>query len=282
MIVVTAATGRLGRHVVAELLARGVPADRIVAAVRDPEKAADLGVVVRHADYDRPETLASAFAGAEKVLLISSSVPAGRVPQHVNAIDAAKAAGVGFLAYTSVLRADVSALGLAAEHKATEEYVRASGLPHVFLRNGWYLENYTENLASALEHGAILGSARDGRISAAARLDYAAAAAAVLTDERHRDEVYELAGDTAFTMAELAAEVAAQSGREVLYRDLPKEEYFAALTGFGVPEVFAELLSDSDVGVARGELLSDRDDLARLIGRPSTPLADAVRFALKG
>ncbi|MEV0649040.1 SDR family oxidoreductase [Phytomonospora sp. NPDC050363] len=281
MIVVTGATGHLGRLTVTALLDRGVPAGEIVAAVRDPAKAADLGVEVREADYGRPEKLVAAFAGADRVLLISSSEVGQRFAQHRNAVDAAKAAGVGFLAYTSVLRADVSTLGLAGEHKETEQYIAESGLPHTFLRNGWYLENYTEHLASALEHGTILGSARDGLISGAARADYAAAAAVVLTDDRHREEVYELAGDTAFTMATLAAEVSRQSGEEVVYHDLPEADYVAALAGTGMPRQYAELLADSDVGVSKGQLVSEDTALTDLIGRPTTSLADAVAVALK-
>ncbi|GIG65577.1 SDR family oxidoreductase [Phytomonospora endophytica] len=280
MIVVTAATGHLGRLAVTALLDRGVPADRIVAAVRNPDKAADLGVEVRLADYTRPETLATAFAGAEKVLLISSNAMGERLAQHRNAVDAAKAAGVGLLVYTSVLRADTTGLGLAVEHKATEEYITASGLPHVFLRNGWYLENYTENLAPALTHGALLGSAENGLVSAAARADYAAAAAVVLTTDAPA-KIYELAGDRGFTMTELAAEVSRQSGKEIAYRDLPQAEYFAALTGAGVPEQYADLLADSDVGVAKGDLHASDTVLSGLIGRPTTSLADAVSVALK-
>jgi len=282
MIVVTAATGHLGRLVVTSLLDRGVPANEIVAAVRNPAKAADLGVEVREADYGKPETLAAAFAGADDVLLISSNEPGQRFTQHRNAVDAAKAAGVRFIAYTSVLRADTTTLGLAVDHKATEEYITASGIPHSFLRNGWYLENYTENFAPALEHGALLGSAKDGLIAAAARADYAAAAAAVLADDRNRDEVYELVGDTPFTMSALAAELGAQSGKEIAYRDLPKEDYRAALIAAGLPEGYAELLADSDVGIANGELADDRTHLVDLIGRPTTSLADAVGVALKG
>lgn len=282
MIVVTAATGHLGRLVVTSLLDRGVPASEIVAAVRNPAKAADLGVEVREADYGKPETLAAAFAGADDVLLISSNAPGQRLTHHRNAVDAAKAAGVRFIAYTSVLRADTTTLGLAADHKATEEYITASGIPHSFLRNGWYLENYTENFAPALEHGALLGSAKDGLIAAAARADFAAAAAAVLADDRNRDEVYELVGDTPFTMSGLAAELSAQSGREIAYRDLPKDDYRAALITAGVPEGYAELLADSDVGIANGELASDDTALSKLIGRPTTSLADAVAVALKG
>ncbi|WP_322762326.1 SDR family oxidoreductase [Frankia sp. Cr2] len=284
MITVTGATGHLGRLVVEELLRGGVPADQIVAAVRSPHKAADLaerGVQVREADYTKPETLATAFAGTDKLLLVSSSEIGQRAAQHRNVVDAAVQAGVSLIAYTSVLSAQTSGLALAAEHKATEDILRACGLASVLLRNGWYLENYTENLAPAFQHGAILGAAGEGRISGATRADFAAAAAAVLTGGEHAGAVYELGGDQPFTVAELAAEVAAQSGKPVVYVDLPVEEYTKALVGAGLPEAFAGLLADSDLGIGRGELFTDSGDLGRLIGRPTTTLAEAVATALK-
>lgn len=283
MIVVTGATGKLGRLVVEGLLKK-VPARQIVAAVRSPEKAEDLatrGVALRRADYSRPEALAGALAGAEKVLLVSSSEVGRRVAQHAAVVEAAARAGVRLLAYTSVLRAESSRLALAAEHKATEAVIRASGLPWVLLRNGWYLENYTENLAPALQHGALVGCAGNGRIAAAARADYAEAAVAALTQPGHEGRTYELAGDRPFTMAELAAEVSRQAGEPIAYRDLPPEQHKAVLVGAGVPEAYAELLVDSDLGVARGELDDATGDLRRLIGRPTTPLADAVAAALR-
>ncbi|MEH1013262.1 SDR family oxidoreductase [Micromonospora sp. CPCC 206060] len=285
MIVVTGATGQLGRLVVSELLSRGVPASDVVAAVRTPEKAADLaalGVVVREADYDRPETLDSAFAGADRLLLVSANEVGRRLDQHRNVIDAAVRAGVRLLAYTSLLRADTSTLPLAPEHKATEELIRASGLPFSLLRNGWYTENYTGNLAGTLAHGAVLGSAGTGRISAATRADYAAAAVTVLTGEGHENTVYELGGDQAFTLADLADEIARQTGTDVVYRDLPVEEFTAALVAAGLPEPYAAMLAACDLGIAEGELATDRDDLRRLAGRPTTSLADAVAVALKG
>lgn len=279
MIVVTAATGHLGRLVIKGLLDAGVPASGIVAAVRNPEKAADLGVTVRHADYQKPETLAAAFEGATKVLLISSSTHDDRPGQHRNVVDAAKAAGVGHLAYTSLLRADTNTVGLAPDHKASEEYIAASGLPYTFLRNGWYFENYTQNAAQAVSGGAVYGAAQDGLISAATRADYAAAAVAVLTAENPA-AIYELAGDTGFTLADLAAEYTAQTGASVDYKDLGQAGYRAALLEAGLPEFVAELLADADAAVARGELRYDGGDLAKLIGRPTTSLADAVREAL--
>ncbi|KXK63283.1 NAD(P)-dependent oxidoreductase [Micromonospora rosaria] len=283
MIVVTGATGQLGRLVVADLLARGVEPGRLVAAVRSPEKAADLaarGVVVREADYDRPDTVQAALSDADRVLLISSNAVGQRLEQHRAVVEAASRAGVSLLAYTSVLRADTSTLPVAPDHKATEELIRAAGLPFVLLRNGWYTENYTGNLAGTLAHGAVLGSAGSGRIAAATRADFAAAAAAVLTGDGPTDIGYELGGEP-FTLAELAAEITRQSGTEVVYRDLPLDAYVAALTGAGLPEPFARLLADSDVAAADGALDTDSDDLPRLLGRPATSLADAVATALK-
>jgi NAD(P)H dehydrogenase (quinone) len=283
MITVTGATGHLGRLVIDELLDRGVPAGQIVAAVRSPEKATDIaerGVQVREADYSRPETLTSAFAGTDKLLLISSSEVGQRAAQHASAVRAAVAAGVNLIAYTSILRADTSELALAAEHKATEELIAESGLPYVFLRNGWYIENYTANLAPAFQFGAIAGSAGDGKISGATRADYAAAAGAVLTTDGHAGKAYELGGD-AFTMSEFAAEVAAQSGKAVAYQSLPAEAYTKVLVDAGLPAPFAGILVDSDLGASRGGLFTESSDLRHLIGRPSTPLADAVAAAVK-
>jgi NAD(P)H dehydrogenase (quinone) len=283
MIVVTGATGHLGRLVIEQLLNR-VPAGEIVAAVRNVEKAADLaarGVDVRHADYDRPETLRAAFRGAEKVLLISANEIGKRASQHRNAIDAVKASGARLLVYTSILKADRSGIGLAKEHLATEEYLRASGVPFAILRNGWYLENYTENLAPALQYGAIAGSAGNGRVAAAARADYAAAAVEALTGTGHEGKIYELAGDRPFTMTDLAAEVARAAGKPVAYNDLPPAQYQELLLGAGLPAAIAEMLVDADRGLGRGELDDESGELRRLIGRPTTPLAEAVAAALR-
>ena len=283
-IVVTGASGQLGHLVVQDLLDRGVAAGQIVAAVRTPEKAADLaarGVQVREADYDRPETLAAAFAGADKVLLISGSEPGRRVPQHRAAVDAAKEAGAGHLAYTSILGADTTPLGLASEHKATEELIRASGIPFTFLRNGWYTENYTAAITQAAAAGTLTGSAGDGRVSAAARADYAAAAAAVLAGEGHEGKVYELGGAPAWTYSELAAEIARAAGTPVTYQNLTVEQHKQALVDAGLPEPYAELLVDSDQGIAAGLLEDQSGELTRLIGHPTISLADAVAASLK-
>jgi NAD(P)H dehydrogenase (quinone) len=282
MIVVTGATGQLGRLVIKALL-KTQPASDIVAAVRSPEKAADLaalGVQVRRADYNEPATLDTAFKGADKVLLISSSELGRRAVQHRAAINAAKRNGVQLIGYTSVLRADTSPLGLADEHRETEGALRASGVPFVLLRNGWYTENYLRSLAAALEHGAILGSADDGKIASAARADYAEAAALVMTRDAQAGRVYELAGDSAYTLTELAAEVTRQSGKKVEYQNLSEAEYKAALVGLGLPEVVAALLSDSDAAASKGALFDNAHQLSQLLGRPTTPLATVVGEAL--
>lgn len=279
-IVVTGATGHLGRLIIESLLGRGVPADRIVALGRDADRLtglAERGVETRRADYDDPATLRAAFAGAEKLMFVSGSEAGRRVVQHGNVVTAAREAGVGLIVYTSVANADTSTLVLAAEHKATEQLIRDSGLPHVFLRNSWYLENYTGQLPTYLQHG-VAGAAGDGRVSAATRADYAAAAAAVLTAADQAGAVYELGG-APFTMTELAAEVSRQTGATVSYLDLPVDKYTELLVAAGVPEGYAALLADADRGIAQGEL-EVGDDLARLLGRAPTTLAEAIRAAL--
>ncbi|MFB0839871.1 SDR family oxidoreductase [Arthrobacter sp. E44] len=281
-IVVTGATGQLGRHVIAALQERGVPAGEIVAAGRSIEKLADFaerGVRVQPMDYADTESVAAALSGATRVLLISGSEVGQRVEQHRTVIDAAKAEGVELLAYTSIANADTTAMLLADEHKATEALLRESGVPFALLRNGWYLENYTEQLPGTLAQGAIAGSAGEGRVSGAARADYAHAAAAVLVAEDQAGKIYELGGDDAFTMAELASEISAATGKTITYNDLPAQDYAGLLAGVGVPEAFAEILADSDLGISRGDLLVSSGDLRRLIGRPTTSLGQAVRSA---
>lgn len=284
MYVITGATGQLGRLVIEKLLAT-VPAGQIIAAVRSPEKAADLaasGVQVRQADYSQASTLDSAFKGAEKILLISSNEIGQRAAQHQAVIDAAKRANVKLLAYTSVLNADTSLLSLAEEHRQTETALRASGVPFVLLRNGWYTENYAAGIPAALEHGAVFGSAADGRISSATRADYADAAVAVLTSaEDQAGRVYELAGDDFYTLSDFAAEISKQAGKTVPYTDLPQADFQAALVQAGLPPFVADLLSDSDAAAAKGALFDDRRQLSALIGHPTTPLAITVAETLK-
>ncbi|MGW2849160.1 NAD(P)H-binding protein, partial [Streptomyces sp. NPDC001274] len=280
--VVAGATGELGRLVVEELLTT-VDAGEVVAVVRDEEKAAPLaarGVEVRVADYDRPESLKDAFRAGDRVLLISGSAVGKRVPQHAAVIDAAVAAGVAQFAYTGVLGGPEADFRLADEHRATERLILDSGLPYTFLRNGWYTENYTANLGQVLAHGAVVANAGDGRIASATRADFAAAAAAVLTGEGHLGAAYELSGDVAWSLAEYAAVVSAATGREIAYRNVPAAVHQEILTGAGVPEFFASILVDVDEAIARGRLALTSGDLARLIGRPTTPLAETVSAAV--
>ncbi|MBA3023799.1 MAG: SDR family oxidoreductase [Gammaproteobacteria bacterium] len=282
MIVVTGATGQLGRLVIASLLKK-VPASNIVAAVRNVEKAKDLaalGVKVRQADYTQPQSWDAALQGADKVLLISSSEIGQRAQQHKSVIDAAKRAGVKLLAYTSVLRADTSVLGLAGEHRETEAAIKASGVPAVILRNGWYTENYAMGVPTALALGAVYGCAGEGRISSAARADYAEAAAVAITSDDQAGKTYELAGDSAYTLSEFAAEIAKQSGKAINYVDLPEAAYKQALLGAGLPEPLAALLADSDTGVSKGALFDDGHQLSKLIGRETAPLAEVVKAAM--
>lgn len=276
IIAVTGATGQLGRLVIEQLKTRVAASQAVVALVRDPAKAVDLGVEVRAADYDQPATLAEALKGVDVLLLISSSEVGQRVPQHRNVIEAAKAAGVERIVYTSVLRADSSPLALSQDHLATEIMLEESGLSHTLLRNGWYLENYTGAIGGALHTGAFVGAAGDGRISAAARADYAEAAAIALTDDAHAGKVYELAGDDSFSLAELAAEVSRQTGRTLPYNDLPEGDYAKILEGLGLPAPVAAIIAQADAGAARGGLFDDSRQLSALIGHPTTPLSAFV------
>jgi NAD(P)H dehydrogenase (quinone) len=284
MIAITGASGQLGRLAIDALLQR-LPASEIIAIVRDPAKVSDLtarGVQIRQADYDQPATLDAAFKGVNKLLFISSSEIGKRIPQHSAVIAAAQRSNVQLLAYTSLLHADTSPLKLAAEHQQTEALLRASGLPCVILRNGWYTENYAAAIAAAPVHGVVLGCAGNGRFSTATRADYAAAAAAVLTsNDPQAGRVYELAGDTGFTLSELAAEIARQCGKPVAYRDLSETDYKAALMQFNVPEDMAAMLADADTCAKSGILFDDSRQLSRLIGRPTTPLATSVAEFLK-
>ncbi len=281
MYAITGASGHLGRLALNALLEAVEPA-QVVALARDPAKLADVtarGVQVRRFDYDAPETLGPALAGVERLLLVSSSEVGKRAAQHQAVIDAAKAAGIGFVAYTSILRADVSPMGLAVEHRATEAALKASGLTHALLRNGWYTENYVQSAPAALAHGALLGSAGEGKISGASRADYAAAAVKVLTGEA-ATKVYELAGDEAFTLAQFAQALAEIAGKPVVYTDLPEADYAAALKAAGLPAPIAEMLAESDAKAAKGSLFDDGHVLSKLIGRPTTPFRETLAAGL--
>jgi NAD(P)H dehydrogenase (quinone) len=282
-IAITGVTGHFGRLVVESLLARDVPADQIVATGRDVSKIADLadrGVRTQASDYSDLDSLRQVLADADRLLLVSGSEVGQRVEQHRNAIQAAKEAGVGLTAYTSIANAGRTSMQMAAEHQATEQVLADSGLPFALLRNSWYIENYTAQLPTYLEYGAVLGSAGDGRVSAATRADYAEAAAAVMIGEDQAGKIYELGGDDAFTMGELAEEISRASGRQVTYQDLPVDEYTQVLVKAGLPEPYAAALADSDRGIARGDLLVTSGDLSRLIGHSTTSMPEAVQAAV--
>ncbi|HCP1035588.1 TPA: NAD(P)H:quinone oxidoreductase [Escherichia coli] len=278
MIAITGATGQLGHYII-ESLMKTVPASQIVAIVRNPAKAQALaaqGITVRQADYGDEAALTSALQGVEKLLLISSSEVGQRAPQHRNVINAAKAAGVKFIAYTSLLHADTSPLGLADEHIETEKMLADSGIVYTLLRNGWYSENYLASALAALEHGVFIGAAGDGKIASATRADYAAAAARVISEAGHEGKVYELAGDSAWTLTQLAAELTKQSGKQVTYQNLSEADFAAALKSVGLPDGLADMLADSDVGASKGGLFDNSKTLSKLIGRPTTTLAESV------
>ena len=284
MYAVTGASGQLGRLVIDALL-RTVAPSEVVALVRNPSKLADLaarGVVVRAFDYDAPATLVPALAGVDRLLLISSSEVGSREAQHGAVIAAARTAGVGYIAYTSILHADANPMNLAIEHRATEAAIAASGLPHAFLRNGWYTENYVMSVAPAIEHGALIGSAGDGRVSSASREDYADAAAAVLVDGSVETRIFELAGDDAYTLTDFAAAIGDIAGRPVIYKDLPQDDYRGVLEGAGLPAPIADMLAESDAKAAQGSLFDDGRALSTLIGRPTTPWRTTLAAAIKG
>ena len=278
MIAITGATGQLGHYVI-ESLMKTVPASQIVAIVRNPAKAQALtaqGITVRQADYGDEAALTSALQGVEKLLLISSSEVGQRAPQHRNVINAAKAADVKFIAYTSLLHADSSPLGLADEHIETEKMLADSGIVYTLLRNGWYSENSLASAPAALEHGVFIGAAGDGKIASATRADYAVAAARVISEAGHEGKVYELAGDSAWTLTQLAAELTKQSGKPITYQNLSEADFAAALKSVGLPDGLADMLADSDVGASKGGLFDDSKTLSKLIGRPTTTLAESV------
>ncbi len=278
-IAITGASGQLGRLAIEELKKR-VSSGEIIALARTPSKVADLGVNTREADYQKPETLRSAFEGVDTLVLISSSDFDDRAGQHRNAINAAKEAGVARIIYTSILKGENSPMLLAQDHIATEAAIRESGISATILRNGWYTENYTASLGGALQAGAMIGSSGDGRVASATRADYAEAIAVVAADDSHAGKTYELAGDEAFTLAEMAAEVSRQSGKEIPFNNMPKEAYAEVLTSFGLPEGFSMILADADSHSAKGALLDESKTLSSLIGRPTTPMAKAVAAAL--
>lgn len=277
---VTGATGQLGTLVIEELKKR-IPHDEIVALVRSPEKASKLGVETRMFDYSKPEGLTEALKGIDRLLLISSNEIGQRAKQHDNVIDSAWKNGVKWIVYTSLLKADTSSLSLAPEHVTTEKTLIESGIDYTILRNGWYTENYANTVRGAVEGGAYIGSASNGRISSASRADYAEAAAVVITDESHKGKIYELAGDESYTLHDLAAEISKQTGKKIPYKNLSEGEYIEALKSFDVPGPLAETIAGWDVSASNDALYDDSQQLSKLIGRSTTPLSETVREALK-
>lgn len=280
---ISGATGKLGELIVRKLLEQH-PDIPVVALVRDLDKAAPLaalGAELRAFDYDAPETLAPALAGIDKLLLISGNAVGERERQHGAVIKAAREAGVRLLAYTSVLRASETALPIAAEHKATEAILKGAGVPYVLLRHGWYCENYLFRLEAAIASGTLPTCAGDGLISAAPREDFAQAAAAILTSpDDQAGKVYELAGSTSFTFADLAAEAERHSGRPVSCVQLSKPEFEAALVAIGTSAFVAGLIAKSDNGAREGGLYEESRTLERLIGRPTTPMSQVIAETL--
>lgn len=276
---ITGATGNLGQFVVAKLKEK-IGSENLVALVRTPAKAENLGIEARAFDYSKAEGLAEALVGIDKLMLISGSEIGQRTQQHQNVIEAAKKAGVKHIVYTSLLHAATSTMLLAPEHQATEKALAASGLTTTILRNGWYTENYAGSIPGAIQAGAFIGSAGEGKISSATREDFAEAAAVVLTTEGHENKIYELAGDEAYTLADLAKEVSKQINKEIVYQNLSKTDFVSALVSIGLPEGFAQVLADSDEKASHGALFSDDKTLSTLIGRPTTSLATVIKSVL--
>jgi NAD(P)H dehydrogenase (quinone) len=277
---ITGATGQLGTLVVEQLKTK-VASENIAALARSLDKASSLGVEAREFDYSKPEILEESLDGIEKLLLISSSEVGQRATQHANVINAAKKAGVKWIVYTSLLHADTSKISLAGEHLATEKALKESGIEHTILRNGWYSENYGMSIKGAVEGGGFIGSAGDGKISSASRADFAEAAATVISDESNKGKVFELAGDVAYTLTELAAEISKQTGKNIPYNNLPETEYAKILRSFGIPDLFADGLASWDVCASKGDLFDDSKQLSQLIGRPTTPISETVKVALQ-
>lgn len=282
-IAITGATGQLG-HFVIDALLKETKAENIIALVRNIEKAVELkdkGIELRLFDYDQPETLTPALQEVDKLLLISANEVGRRTPQHAAVIDAAKAANVPYIAYTSLLNADTNPLGLAQEHRETESLIKTSGLKYTFLRNNWYSENYLANVQHVAEQGTLYGSAKDGKISSASRQDYAEAAAKVLTSQGHDNKTYELAGSTSFTLSDLAGYIAKASGKAVQYQNISPEDYTSALKNAGLPDGLIEVIVDADVQTVKGAMYSDSKDLENLLGRKTTLIQDQITDLFK-
>lgn len=280
-IAITGATGQLGRLVISKLKEK-IPAGNIIALARSAEKAKDLKVEVREFDYEKPSILKPALTGVDTLLLISASEIGKRIAQHKNVMQAVKQSSIKWIVYTSLLHADTSSIGLAAEHLESEKMIRDLGIPFTFLRNGWYTENYTGAVPGAIRGGVLLGSAGNGKISGAARADYADAAVAIVTGKNHQNKIYELAGDHFFTLSDLAAEISRQTGKDIPYKNLSESDYTQALIGFGVPEGFAKAIAGWDTSASKNALFDNSHQLSKLTGRPTTPFSVSVAEAIKG
>lgn len=280
-IAITGATGQLGRLVINKLKEK-IPTDNMIALSRSVEKAKGLEVEVREFDYEKPAMLKPALKGVDTLLLISASEIGKRFSQHKHIIEAAKSAGIKWIVYTSLLRTDNTSLDIGTEHKVTEKLLKESGIPFTILRNGWYTENYTSSVPGAIRGGALMGCAGNGKISGAARADYADAAAAVLTGKNHQGKIYELAGDNFFTLSDLAAEISRQTGKNIPYKNLSEKDYTSALKNFGVPEEFAKVIAGWDTAASKNDLFDDSHQLSRLTGKATTPLSVSVADAIKG
>lgn len=276
---ITGASGQLGRLVIAHL-SKKVAKENLVALVRNPEKVSDLGIEARAFDYDQPEHLSAALNGIDSLLLISGSEIGKRTQQHKNVIDAAKNAGVKNITYTSLLHADTSTLVLAPEHLATEEAIKASGMAFTLLRNGWYTENYTASVPGALQNGAFIGSAGEGKISSAARNDYAEAAALIVAENNHQGKTLELSGDEFYTLTDLAKELSAQAGKEIPYQNLSENDFTKALEQVGLPEPVAQVYAGFDTAASKGDLYDEGTTLSQLLGRKTTSLSEVIKNTL--
>jgi NAD(P)H dehydrogenase (quinone) len=276
---ITGVTGQLGTLVVEQLKGK-IKADNIVALVRTPEKAKELEIEARAFDYNNSEDLHEQLKGIDRLLLISANEIGQRARQHKNVIQAAQEAGVKWIVYTSILHADSTSVNLAGEHLETEKYLKESGIDYTILRNGWYTENYTASIAGAIAGGAFIGSAGSGKISSAARIDYAEAAAVVLSSENYKGKVFELAGDNAYTLSDLAAEISSQTGKELPYRNMQEEDYAKILESFNLPKSFAQAIASWDISASKGDLFDESGELSKLIGRPTTQLRESVKSAL--
>ncbi|PKQ64503.1 NAD(P)-dependent oxidoreductase [Labilibaculum filiforme] len=278
-IAISGATGQLG-SIVVEQLKKRLAIESIVALARNTEKAGALGVEVREFDYSKPEILTGALQGIDRLLLISGSEIGQRAGQHANVIRAAKEAGVKWIVYTSLLHLETTSLNLAEEHKSTEQALKESGIAYTLLRNGWYSENYTASIPGAIGGGAFLGSAAQGKIASAPRADYAEAAGIVISNETNKGKSFELAGDHFYTLSDLAAEISKQTGKTIPYNNIPEEEYANILKNIGLPEGLALGLASWDVSASKNDLFDDSKQLSKILGRPTTPIAESVKNVL--